>query len=246
MLPRVKFMLLPAVLPCLLFFMAVDAAAQNGRLLGTVAVAYPGRYPVAARGVRVIAAGGYAQAETRTDGNGNFALILRPGTYRVLAQASGYSLLRESAGYVRAYTDSVISPNPLYLVPSRSTDPMVLSGPTAAHQNVLTLDVAAQNNYTGELRGHVRYKDTDTPARGVRVVAMGSYAQGETRTDNNGNFALLLRAGVYRVVVQGQGYMQGWAQGRVRPNAESEIMPNPIYLVPLPPPPQPTPRPRRP
>lgn len=246
MLPRMRIMLL-AGLPCLLFSLGVDAAAQAGRLGGTVAYAAPGAYPVAARGVRVIAVGGYAQAETRTDNNGNFVLVLRAGEYSVAAQgAHGYVTHRESKGYVRAYTDSVITPNPIYLVPASRrlagmTSPAlsqtaVWSDRTkVAHQNGLTLDVAAQKGGTGRLDGRITILNgkVQEPARNFSVHAHGRYDSSETKTDSEGYFTTrAMRVGEYRIFVVEKDYQQQIeAVGTVTAGQTNTVSPNPIRMI---------------
>jgi hypothetical protein len=178
MLPRVRIMLL-IVLPCLFFSLGIDAIAQVGRLAGTVAYAAPGVRPVVASGVRVVVISDYTQLETRTDSNGNFELALRAANYRVVAQgAPGYVTYGPVWGYVRANTNSVITPNPLFLVPqsTRMSDgitnlPLSYTAiwnkrALMAGQNNLTLETAARNSSNGKLSGNVRYKnkDTDKPA----------------------------------------------------------------------------------
>lgn len=243
MLPRART-LIPLVLP-LLFGLGADAAAQVGRLGGTVAYATPGQ--PAARGVRVVAVGN-GQGETRTDGNGNFVLVLRPGSYRVVAQAPGYSTYGVVSGYVRAYTDSFITPNPLYLVRGSNS----MAGPMLSHtatqdgraptegQNGFTLDTAGQNRGAKKFRGSVKYKDNGRGVVDARVVAIGigHNGQGETKTIGNGNFELVLPEGKYSIVVQGVArYSQEHnVRGDVKANGESFIDPNPIYLIPTPPP----------
>jgi hypothetical protein len=98
----------------------------------------------------------------------------------------------------------------------------------------LGVDVSAQ---VGRLAGTVAYSTSPRPtvARGVTVVAVdGNRQSWQTRTDNNGNFILALRAGTYRVFAQGApGYTTyGVVQGYVRANADSFITPNPLFLVP--------------
>jgi len=213
MLPRLRVTLLLA-LP-LLFGLGVDAAAQVGRLGGTVAYATSPR-PTVARGVTVVAVDSSRQAwQTRTDNNGNFTLTLRVGSYRVFAQGiAGYTTYGEVKGYVRANLDSVITPNPLFLVraSSRSSDSLTPSpalsytaawrGRTAtAPPNHFTFVLAAQGSGSnGRLFGQVLYRDTNGPARGVTVAAVDGNGQSwQTRTDGNGNFMLALRPGNYRV-----------------------------------------------
>jgi hypothetical protein len=244
----------------LLLGLGVDAAAQVGRLNGTVAYASSPR-PTVARGVTVVAVDGNRQAwQTRTDNNGNFVLALRAGSYRVFAQGlAGYTTYGEVRGYVKANADSTITPNPLFLVrPSfKSSDnltPRPALSQTAtwrghtwtAQPNNFTLVTAAQDGGNGRLSGKVVYRDSNEPARGVTVVAVdGNRQSRQTRTDGNGNFVLALRAGSYRVFAQGlAGYtMQGNVRGHVRADADSTITPNPLYLV-AERRPTPTPRPR--
>jgi hypothetical protein len=251
MLPRVRTILLFG-LP-LLFISGVDAAAQAGRLVGTVAYATPIR-PTPARGVRVVAVDDNRQAwETRTDSNGNFGMLLRAGRYRILAEgAQGYITYGEVWGYVRANSNSIIIPNPLFLVPpSRSSDSMMSpalsqtatgreSKPTV-QQNNFTLEMAAHESGPGTLSGKVMYKDKNRnrEAIGVTVVATDNNRQTwPTTTNNKGDFVLSLWEGTYTIVVQGApGYFHEqpvW--GYVRANTPSVITPNPIYLMPLPPP----------
>lgn len=96
----------------------------------------------------------------------------------------------------------------------------------------LSSDTAAQ---VGRLFGTVAYATPvqPTPARGVRVVAVNNYGQWETRTDNDGNFMMTLRAGSYRMLAQGApGYVTyGDVWGHVRANSDSYITPNPLFLV---------------
>lgn len=97
----------------------------------------------------------------------------------------------------------------------------------------LSADAVAQ---VGRLAGTVAYYAPGArpvAARGVRVIAVGSYARSETRTDNNGSFVLVLRAGGYNVVAQGAyGFVQVQeVRGYVAPNTDSYISPNPLYLV---------------
>jgi hypothetical protein len=260
MLPRMRVTLLLG-LP-LLFSLGVDAAAQVGRLGGTVAYATSPR-PTVARGVTVVALDANRQAwQTRTDNNGNFLMALRAGTYRVFAQGiAGYTTYGVVQGYVRPNADSVITPNPLFLVQSkaRSFDNLT-PGPalsltatwrghtSTAQPNNLTLMLTAQSSGNGRLFGQVVYQDSNGPARGVTVVAVDANRQAwQTRTDGNGNFVLALREGTYRVVARSiAGYtMSGNVRGFVRANDDSVINPNPLLLVPeRRPTPTPTPRPR--
>lgn len=253
MLPRVRTILL-LVLP-LLFSLGGDASAQVGRLLGTVAYATPVR-PIVAVGVRVVAVDDYGQAwETRTDGNGIFVMILREGRYRVVAQgAPGYITYGEVWGYVRTGVDSVIIPNPLFLVQARSSDSMTslaLSqmatwrerAPTVQQHN-FALEMAAQGGF-GTLSGNVIYKDTKKAAVGVEVVIVNDYGQQtEAKTLDGGIFVLGLPKGRYRIVVKSvSNYVQEkdvW--GCVEAHTNSIINPNPLVLVP-PPTPKPTPTP---
>jgi hypothetical protein len=258
MLPRMRVALLLG-LP-LLFSLGVDAAAQVGRLGGTVAYASPGR-PTVARGVTVVAVDANRQAwQTRTDGNGNFVLALRAGVYRVVAQGmAGYTTYGVVQGYVRANADSLITPNPLFLVRSTSRGYDNLTpGPSlsltatwrgrtsTAQPNNFTLMLTAQGSGNGRLFGQVVYQNG--PAGGVTVFAVDVNRQAwQTRTDGNGNFVLALRAGVYRIVAQAPpGYVtSGGARGYVRANDDSVIAPNPLLLMPeRRPTPTPTPRPR--
>lgn len=268
MLPRMRVALLLG-LP-LLFSLGVDAAAQVGRLGGTVAYATSPR-PTVARGVTVVAVDGNRQAwQARTDNNGNFVLALRAGNYRVFAQGmAGYTTYGEVRGYVKANTDSFITPNPLFLVrsSSRSSDNLTLSSAlsqtaswrgrtSTAQPNNVTFVTAAQGGGNGRLSGQVLYRDSNGPARGVVVVAVdGNRQSWQTRTDGNGNFVLPLREGSYRIFARGAaGYtMYGNVRGYVRADTDSTITPNPLYLVaerrptPTPTPrPRPTPTPRQP
>lgn len=97
---------------------------------------------------------------------------------------------------------------------------------------------ASVNAYSqsGRLFGSVHYYDAyrrQYPAVGVRVILVGSYARTESRTDNNGNFGIVLPAGGYRVYGQGaNGYSQRVeVVGYVRPGTDSYINPNPLVLV---------------
>lgn len=246
MLPRVRTILLLGLL--LLLGLGIDAAAQVGRLAGTVAYATPGR-PTAAIGVRVVAVGDYGQWETRTDGNGNFVMALREGRYRVVAQGlPGSTTYGNVWGYVRANMDSIIIPNPLFLVSTRSSSgmpPSTLSQMTTwlertptAQQNKLALEMAAPHLAVGRLFGTVMYKDTSKTAKGATVVAITNYGQWETKTDGNGNFGMVLPEGSYRIVAQGSpdSTTLGNVWGYVKANVDSFIIPNPLFLVPLPPP----------
>lgn len=242
MLPRVRTVLLLG-LP-LLFSLGGDAAAQVGRLGGTVAYATP-VHPTVAVDVRVVAVDDYGQAwETRTDGNGVFVMVLREGRYRVVAQGTpGYVTYGEVWGYVRTKTDSVITPNPLLLVPLPRSSSPALSRTTTLHERTPTvqqdkfaLEMAALGGY-GSLTGNVIYMDTNRPARGVTVVAVDDKQQSwQKTTDDNGKFVLVLPEGKYRVVAQGaSGYVTyGNVWGYVRAGAESEITPNPLPLGPQP------------
>lgn len=94
----------------------------------------------------------------------------------------------------------------------------------------LAVDAHAQN---GRLFGQVVYsRGAASPARGVRVIAVGSYVRSETRTDNYGNFGMVLPSGTYRIVGQGASpYVQRVeVTGYVRPYADSYIYPNPLVL----------------
>jgi hypothetical protein len=234
----------------LLFSLGVDAAAQVGRLAGTVAYATSPR-PTVARGVTVVAVDSNRQSwQTRTDNNGNFILALRVGTYRVFAQGTlGYTTYGVVQGYVRANTDSIITPNPLFLVRSSSRssdnltpDPVLIQTatwrgrtPTAQPIN-FTLLTAAQRGGNGTLSGQVMYQDLNgtRKAGGVTVVAVdGNRQSWQTRTGGNGNFVLPLPEGNYRVFAQGAlGYTtSGEVWGKVRANTNSTTTPNPLYLV---------------
>src|SRR5215218_2708353 len=164
----------------LFFSLGVDAAAQVGRLVGTVAYATSPR-PTVARGVTVFAVDGNRQAwQARTDNNGNFGMVLRAGTYRVIAQgAPGYTTYGEVRGYVRANTDSFITPNPLFLVPStsRRSDNLTLDTAlsltatwrertTTAQSINFTLMTAAQRGQ-GNLLGQVVCQGSNEPAKDV-------------------------------------------------------------------------------
>src|ERR1044072_6796742 len=259
MLPRMKVALLLG-LP-LLFSLGVNARAQVGRLAGTVAYATPGR-PTVAKGVTVVAVDANRQAwQNRTDGNGNFVMALRAGTYRVVAQGlPGYTTYGVVQGYVRANTDSYITPNPLCLVRASSgNSENLMPGPvlsqtatwrgrtSSAQPSYFILMIAAQSNGNGRLFGQVVYQDSNVPARGVTVIAVDANRQSwQTRTDGNGNFGLALREGNYRIVARGAGYItNGNVRGYVRANADSYITPNPLFLVAeRRPTPTPTPRPR--
>ncbi|HEX3144493.1 MAG TPA: hypothetical protein VHQ64_11025, partial [Pyrinomonadaceae bacterium] len=107
MLPQAKLLLAIVVL---VFTVAGNATAQAGRLFGTVL--YSDSRAYAARGARVIAVGAYFRTETRTDGNGNFGLVLPAGTYQIYGQGVyPYTQRVNVYGYVRAGADTVISPN---------------------------------------------------------------------------------------------------------------------------------------
>lgn len=255
MLPHVRIVLL-LVLP-LLFSLGSDASAQVGRLFGTVAYATPGQ-PTPARGVRVVAVNAYGQWEARTDSNGNFVMLLPAGSYRIVAQgALGYTTYGTVMGYVRANADNIITPNPLFLVPSRSSGYMTgialsqmvnwREHTSTVQQNNLTLEITAQRQGVGRLLGNVTYGDAKV-AKGVRVVAVSNYGQWETRTGDEGNFVMVLPEGNYNIVAQGlPGYItRGTVTGYVRANTDSSITPNPLFLVPEPKPtptPKPTPKP---
>lgn len=250
MLPRMKILLLVA-LPCLIFSLRVDAVGQVGRLVGTVAYTAPGSQPVAARGVRVIAAGSYSQSETRTDNNGTFVMILRPGGYRIVAQgAYGFVQYQEVGGYVTANADSYINPNPLFLVPQsgRNSDsprspPLIqtaaMSVPAkGAHQNGLTFEIASENSDTGDtgdLLGTVKYKQGYMPANNIEVWAIGNRERRPVKTDPNGNFAVrAISPGKYTICVVDPNFKQEVAVVGyvVKGKNNSFISPNPILLLP--------------
>jgi len=247
MLQRVRTILLLGL--ALLFSPGVDAAAQVGRLFGTVAYATPIR-PTPARGVRVFAVDAYTQTEARTDSDGNFVMVLRAGNYRVVAMgAPGYITAGEVWGYVRANTDSIITPNPLFLVPASSTGSMTshtlsrMETPCerlrAERQNNFTLEATAQNGGRGKLCGRVVFGDNNKPAGGITVVLLDNKGeQHETpKTNNKGYFETNSWAGTYTVrVVEPSGYVQKQELicGNVRANTDSIITPNPIYLMPGP------------
>jgi len=213
-----------ATLPCLFLCLAFDAVAQPGRLGGTVAYS-AGAQAVVARNVRVIASGAYGGAETRTDNNGNFVLVLAAGTYQVMAfGAAGYTQYQQVMGYVRAYSDSIITPNPIFLVPARyrSSDSMnqsVLIHTDAwngdaklAPESVVTLKIAAEKSGTGWLSGTVKIgnKNKGCDAKSVaagnfEVKLKGLYGVGGTqlRTKSDGKFVTEpLPAGPYKITVK--------------------------------------------
>jgi hypothetical protein len=249
MLPRVRTILL-LVLP-LLFSLGGDASAQVGRLLGTVAYATPLR-PTPAAGVRVVAVDDYGQAwETRTDGNGIFVMILREGRYRVVAQgAPGYITYGEVWGYVRTGVDSVITPNPLFLVEARSSNNMtspalsqMMTGresTSTAQQKNFMFEMAVHYLGVGKLFGTIIYKDIKKPAGGVIVVAVedGIGQRHEVQAVGNGYFEFVsLRPGWYEIVTKGVGEYAHYVPeqpvwGYVRANTNSSISPNPLFLVP--------------
>ena len=93
----------------------------------------------------------------------------------------------------------------------------------------LGVEAAAQG---GRLRGRVVFYN-GAAAAGVRVIAKGYYEQTETRTDDYGNFVLVLRPGGYNIFVGAPARFRQATQvvGYVRGNADSYTEPNPIVLV---------------
>jgi hypothetical protein len=149
-------------------------------------------------------------------------------------------------GYVRPYTDSFIIPNPLFLVPARSSVSLISLAlsqtatwnepATVAYQNGLTFEIAAHKDGAGRLLGTVVYEDKNSelePAAGARVVVAGKYGRWETRTGNDGTFVLVLPAGDYSVYAQGDPrFVQVQpVVGYVRPYTDSLIVPDILYLV---------------
>lgn len=223
MLPRVKILLLVG-LPCLLVGLRVDAAAQSGRLFGNVAYYDQNRRQIPARGARAIAVGSYGKAEARTDNNGDFAMLLPAGTYKVYGQgANGYTQRVEVMGYVRAYTDTYIIPNPLVLVYAgfRSSEALrsvplsstgtALSDATAP-QRGLAIEIVTVGGIPGErsaqddfgfLRGIVVRRDQgrDLPVGQIYIKASGRYESQPGRTNQDGVFDLRLRSGTWRIYV---------------------------------------------
>jgi hypothetical protein len=216
--------------------------------MGTVAYAAPGTRPVAASGVRVIAVGGYSQSETRTDNNGSFVLVLRPGSYRVVAQgALGYVQYQNVTGYVSANTNSYINPNPLFLVPARRSSNSALDIPysqviTWSESAIVTHEITAENNDTvdmGDLSGSVMYKQGNQPAipaRQVLVTAKGPHRTRPVWTDENGDFLIKsLPAGEYSISVQVLNHPryqpETVVKGYVKSGSKSMVSPNPILLV---------------
>lgn len=256
---RIRLLL---TLPCLLVGLGFDAAAQAGRLAGTVAYSAPGAQAVAARNVTVIVSGAYARTQTRTDNNGNFVLVLAAGTYRVQAYgAAGYTQYQQVTGYVRAYADSIITPNPLFLVPSRyrssdsMTQPVLTHGDdwnahaTVAVQSRLTLEIAAQERGKGRLYGRVKIggknrtcQDNSVPAGYFLVTLQGPYSSGGTqlRTSPNGTFVTEdLPPGTYTITVSSEKYPnyhhttrnQGTVVAGMKNNL-FRVLPDPICMIP--------------
>jgi hypothetical protein len=199
---RIKVLLLG--LPCLLFTLSLTASAQNGRLFGNVAYVDSRAQP--ARGVRVIAVGSYLRSETRTDSYGNFAMVLPGGRYRILGQgAYPYSQRTEVTGYVRPYTDSYISPNPLVLEYGRSRSSN--EGPILS---AYSPDEANVQDDSGFVNGRVVYWNQGqmAPAVGAYILAFGDNERSAARANRDGIFQLHLKAGTWRIGVQFKGYRQ--------------------------------------
>lgn len=236
-------------LPLLLIGVEVDAAAQVGRLMGNVAYYGRDRRVFAARGARVVAVGSYVQSETRADAYGNFALMLRPGAYRVYAQgASGYAL-GQATGYVRANTNSYISPNPVLLMQQSAGnwDGMTSPGPVPASFSVegVTAPPADSPNLAGTslqgrpgtLSGRVMIRDDKGrvgPAKNRSVRIQGDYGKAEAQTGSQGDFiSPLLRPGQYEIIIVAEGLQQEPDRviGLVRPGRNSPVLPNTIWLI---------------
>lgn len=248
MLTRMRILLILG-LPCLTFSLGIDAAAQVGRLAGTVAYAAPGYSSVVAKGVKVIVVGNYTQVETRTDNNGNFVLVLRAGDYSVYAQgAPGYIQYQEVRGYVRPNINSIINPNPLFLVPqsrrsSGSLTSLALSqakdwseSAIAAYPKGLIFKIAG-NSTTGNLIGSVKYKQKiDIPVPGVLVTAEGGRRKASVRTNLNGEFVMKsLPIGQYDISVEAPPRFKQEMKvvGEVvKGRNDNFVSPNPILLIP--------------
>ena len=247
MLSRSRIILLFG-LPCLLFGLAADAAAQAGRLGGNVVYFYgPGTKPEPARNARVFALGSYAQYETRTNNDGIFVMVLPAGDYRIAAVgASGFEQAQEVKGYVRVNTDSVITPNPLFLVRSNRRSSSVTTTPTSSREvswgeilavtylKSFLLETTLQNGSTGRLQGKVMRRDTGGPAKHLRVFIypQGPLRQSQCRTDANGTFVSEpLPEGEYKIVVAANDKLKnGEASGRVIAGKTSNVAPDPIWL----------------
>lgn len=244
MIPRTKILML-AALPCLLFGLGINAVAQAGRLAGTVAYVAPGARAVAAQGARVVAVGAYSQSETRTDNNGNFVMVLRPGGYRILAQgAYGYVQYQEVSGNVRAGADSYITPNPIFLVPQRGRSSDGAPGNpygqvvTRTEPSAVTYEVATENacgDDPGDLYGSVRIKEGNQPAKDATVRAVGPSRSQPVPTGPNGEFCIKsLPPGEYTIIVgvrDSRYRPETIVKGYVKARGVSEVSPNPILLV---------------
>jgi hypothetical protein len=240
-------------LPCLLIGLGSDVVAQAGRLGGTVAYSAPGARSVVARNVRVRASGAYGGAETRTDNNGNFVLVLAAGSYRVTAYgASGYTQYQQVTGYVRAYTDSIITPNPLFLVRASYRSSDSLTHPVLTHrdawnghaivafQSSLTFEIAAEESGMGWLFGTVKIGDkkkgcqgNSRSAQNFKVTLQGGYDDDELKTNSKGQFVTkALPRGTYTITVTSKGFRDQPAQGTVTPSKANPVSPDPICMIP--------------
>lgn len=239
MLPRVKILLLLG-LPCLLLSLNAEAQAQSGRLAGTVVYYHRGQV-VPAAGARVLARGAYEAYETRTNGYGNFVMVLRAGAYDIRAYgAYGYSQRQQVVGYVGAGTDSVIAPNPLVLardgaesMTSLRLSPTGTSG-EADGMAAPPINSPAVASANGRLRGTVMFMCDGVlkPRLGIRLIFSGPDPT-EARTNENGTFNLELQEGVWKVSAKVPNYAQDReAVGIVTPGRDSVINPNTIIMRP--------------
>ena len=208
----VRFLL---VFSCVLAGSSVGYA-QVGRLLGNVAYLDAYRRVSPARGASVLVSGAYGRAQTRTDNNGNFAMMLPAGSYDVRAEGlSGYTQRTRVGGYVRPNSDNYISPNPLLLV-SAYLRMSIESGIIEPDSVVRAISSKRADGWHAEprfiltgspdnrvdLTGSVSYEKPRKPGAQLNVWATSLYHRTTGTTDANGLFTLKVSTGTWFVCVQ--------------------------------------------
>lgn len=168
------------------------APPGSGRIRGTV----ESETAVVLKGIEVTAYGasGDPVAETLTDANGNYALVLVEGTYRV-----GFS------DPVGIYAPEFYN-NRVYLA---AADGIVVVDGEAVNASA-TLAKAAQikgtvrGQFLGELVAGATVTATDTAGTTIRSVA----------TNASGEFLLALPVGSYKIRTSAAGYVSEWYDNR--------------------------------
>ncbi|MGA7270599.1 MAG: carboxypeptidase regulatory-like domain-containing protein [Acidimicrobiia bacterium] len=140
--------------------------------------------------VTVYSSAGDPVAETVTDADGNYAVVLLAGTYRV-----GFS---DPAGvYADEYYNNKVSV-------ATANDVIVVDG--------TAVNVSATLAKAGQIKGTVRGEFLGDPLEGATVTAtdQAGTAIKAVKTDANGAFLLALPAGTYKIRTTAPGHLTEW------------------------------------